>query len=298
MHHASISAYLWMLVSAVSFATMAAMVRTLGDRLDWPTITLVRTLIVFILVAVLAHQARVRWMLWKPGLLWVRGIAGSIAMFCCFFAMAHLPITDALTIIHLFPIWVALLSWPILGTIPSVGIWIAVGSGVIGVAMLQQPHFSEGNFATLSALAGSFAAAIAMTSLHLLRNIDSRAVVAHHSMICLVGCVGTLFCFSSEQLVSTPPDNFCWLMLIGVGLTATLGQLTMTKAFASGQPANVSIVALIQVAIAMFYDIIVWNRNFTSMTLIGIALIIGPAAWLLTQDAIRFTARTQSDGVS
>ena len=72
-----------------------------------------------------------------------------------------------------------------------------------------------------------------------------------------------------------------WSMLLGMGLAATIGQICLTKAFALGDPAKVSIVGLTQVGFGMLFDAAIWGRSFTPLTLSGIALIVAPTAWLL-----------------
>ena len=55
----------------------------------------------------------------------------------------------------------------------------------------------------------------------------------------------------------------------------------LTKAFAAGPPAKVSVVALTQVGFAMLFDVLVWHHEFSAMTLVGMALVMAPTAWLV-----------------
>jgi len=70
------------------------------------------------------------------------------------------------------------------------------------------------------------------------------------------------------------------LLLIGVGITASIGQLLLTKAFAAGDPAKVSVVGLTQVIFAFLFELIQDNPVRTQ-TLIGMALVIAPIAWIM-----------------
>ena len=62
-----------------------------------------------------------------------------------------------MTLTNTFPIWVALLSWPLLGVPPSLSVWLAAGCGVCGVALIQSPHFQANTRAT-------FAIALSLTA--------------------------------------------------------------------------------------------------------------------------------------
>jgi drug/metabolite transporter (DMT)-like permease len=57
--------------------------------------------------------------------------------------------------------------------------------------------------------------------------------------------------------------------------------LLLTKAFAAGPPAKVSVVALSQVVFGLFFDVLVWNHSFGLSTLLGMFLVMVPTAWML-----------------
>src|SRR5207302_1880886 len=80
--------------------------------------------------------------------------------------------------------WVALLSWPLLRVRPSLSVWVAAGCGVLGVAMIQSPHFEAGPQATLAvalSLTAALTSAVAMLGLHRLKDVHPWAIVAHYS---------------------------------------------------------------------------------------------------------------------
>jgi drug/metabolite transporter (DMT)-like permease len=59
----------------------------------------------------------------------------------------------------------------------------------------------------------------------------------------------------------------------------------LTLAFAAGPPARVSVVGLSQVGFTMLLELAIWNRSFSTMTLVGIGLVIAPTAWTLLRGA-------------
>ena len=62
------------------------------------------------------------------------------------------------------------------------------------------------------------------------------------------------------------------LMLLGVGLTGTAGQVLITKAFAAGTPSRISVLSLTQVIFAMGYDVAIQGRVLGPATLLGSCL--------------------------
>jgi len=234
-----------------------------------------------LLVTILALSAGVRLVFWRPRTLWMRSLAGSLSLIGTFFALTRLPVSAVLTLTNTFPIWVAVLSWPLLGEPPSGRVWLAAASGVAGVILIQRPHFAAGNFASLVALGSSLSTAVAMIGLHRLHQIDVRAIVVHFSGVSSLFCLASLFLFERTTTPGVVLDERLVLMLLGVGLCASVGQLFLTKAFASGPPAKVSVVGLTQIVFAMALEMLLWRDSFTPATLLGMVLVLAPTAWLM-----------------
>lgn len=270
-----------MLVGQIAFAIMAAQAHALKDYCGWQVIAVGRSTIPMLLVGTLALSARVPLVLLGTRSLWIRSIAGSISLVCTFFAFTRMPISDVLTITNLFPVWIALLSWPLLGVRPSPTIWLAIVTGFSGVVLIQQPHLAQGNLASFAALTSSFCSAVAMLGLHRLHNMDTRAIVFHFSLVSL------FFSLSAMTFIrGTPPPNVPWQwvtvgMILGVGVSATVGQVCLTKAFTLGDPSKVAVVGLTQVGFGVLIDAMLWERSFAPTTIVGMVLILTPTAWLM-----------------
>jgi drug/metabolite transporter (DMT)-like permease len=275
--------YLQMLVSAMSFAVMGAFAHGARGMCDWQVIALSRSLLAVMLAALLAFASGASLVYFRPRTLWMRSIAGSISVMCNFYALTALPIADALTLSNMYPIWIAVLSWPLLGEVPEREVWFGVVCGMAGVVLMQQPYLAEGNMGTVAATLGSVTSAIALIGLHRLKGIDPNAIVVHFSVISILFLLGSLFVWPTAHelgpqlsLSGTLP-----FFLLAVGVFATIGQLLLTRALASGVPARVAIVGLSQVAFAVVLDIVVWGRQFEPQTLLGMFLVLVPTAWFI-----------------
>ena len=278
----SVLPYGWMLFGAIAFSIMAALTHALGESWDWQIIAASRTALALVFATALTLRAGAKLVFWQPKTLWIRSISGSISLVCTFYALTRLPVADVLTLTNVFPIWVALLSWPLLQERPSKEAWIAIGVALVGVVLVQQPHFEQGGrLPAILALVSSVTTAISMLGLHRLQQVDPRAIVAHFSGVALVVCLGSLAFLPNTALASSHIDETSLLMMLGVGICATTGQIFLTKAFAAGPPAKVSVVALTQVGFAMVFDVVIWGHKFSGITLAGMALVMAPTAWLL-----------------
>jgi drug/metabolite transporter (DMT)-like permease len=270
-----------MLCGSLAFAAMGTLAHAVGTQCDWQVTAFFRSGICLLLVGSHALATGTRLVFFHPPILWMRSIAGSISLLCTFYVLPRLPVADVLTLTNVFPIWIALLSWPLLKERPSAGVWLAVLCGVAGVALVQQPHFAEGNFASVLALAASLTTALAMIGLHRLSGIDHRAVVVHFSLVSLLFIVGAYLAEGHQRSPLEDVDILGWLYLLGVGGCATIGQVFLTKAYAAGAPARISVVGLSQVVFAMILDVVFHGRALDASTLLGIGLVLAPVGWLI-----------------
>lgn len=297
--------YVWMLLGTFAFAVMAVLINELKEEVPWQWIALARSSLAMVFGAGLVLAAGAQFVFWRPRILWMRSLAGSVSLLCGFFAMTHYDVSVVLTLTNMYPLWVAILSWPLLGQWPTGDTWIAAVVGVIGVAVLSfgttppvsplgiaasqvagTTHWSA-TIAIFAAIVSAMTSAIALIGLHKLHTIDSRAVVTHFSFVSTMGCLGAIGAVAFAQPGSEPlglpasATPATLVMLVCVGIAATAGQLFLTKAFTTGSPSRISVIGLAQTAFTMLFQVILHGQQFSPITLAGMALIVAPTAWVL-----------------
>jgi drug/metabolite transporter (DMT)-like permease len=217
----------------------------------------------------------------------MRSIAGSVGVLFAFYALTHLPVSTSLTLSNTVPLWVTLLAWPVLGHRPRASVWVAVGAGLAGIVLIQRPEATGDRLAAALALANAFSTSISMIGLNRLSGVDARAVVTHFSGVATVFTLAFLLASGGRVEYAPLRDAGVLGLLFGVGVTATVGQLAMTKAFALGCPSRVSVVGLMQIVFALLFDLLLWQRQFGPLVVLGIALVVGPSAWLMLRSPLR-----------
>jgi len=296
--------YLWMLLGTFAFAVMAVLINELKEEVPWQWIALARSSLAMVFGAGLVVAAGAKFVFLKPRTLWMRSLAGSISLLCGFYAMTHYDVSVVLTLTNMYPLWVAVLSWPLMGEVPSTDTWIAAVVGVLGVAVLSLGSPAAGlgaadsnpiatstgwpaAIAIVASIISSMMSAVALIGLHKLHAIDSRAVVTHFSFVSSMGCLGAIIVVASTQPQTTwlglpaTASAATLLMLLCVGIAATTGQLFLTKAFTTGSPSRISVIGLAQTAFTMLFQIVLHGQKFSAITLVGMALIVTPTAWVL-----------------
>lgn len=305
-HAKNAAAVGWMVSGAVGFAAMSSISNLVSDHsarsffsypCDWHLVALVRSAFAVVLAMILIRLAGAKLIFFGPPALWLRSLAGSASLLCNFYALAHLPTGDALTISNVYPVWIVILSRIFFGHRMRLSTFSLLCISLLGVICIAQPKFQSGDYwAPVVALLASFSTAFAMVGLHQLGDLDSRTVVAHFSM---TGAVTMLLlsigiAISKEERLVTvlgisSVSPLQWALLLAVGATGTMGQLCLTKAYATGLPAYVAIAGMTQVVFALLFDLllgrgvladVLHGRPFSWWTLVGIPLVLFPAAWL------------------
>jgi drug/metabolite transporter (DMT)-like permease len=128
-----------MLSSALSFSLMGVCVKALGQRLPVVEVVLGRAVISLVLSLWLLRLARLSPWGERRGLLVLRGVLGTAALYCVYGAIQALPLGAATVIQYLHPTFTALLAWLLLGERLSARILVAIGLGWLGVWLLTHP---------------------------------------------------------------------------------------------------------------------------------------------------------------
>ncbi|HEY0173983.1 MAG TPA: DMT family transporter [Pyrinomonadaceae bacterium] len=280
-------AYLFMLFGSLAFASMGALSHLAGERCDWHLVAVARCALAFLFTLTLSLTSGVRLVLLRPAVLWMRSVAGSLGVLFAFYALTHLPVSTALTLSNTVPVWVTLLAWPVLGQRPRAAVWIAIATGLAGIVLIQRPEAGGDRLAAGLALANALSTSVSMLGLNRLGGVDARAVVTHFSGVATVFTVAFMLLSGGRVDYGGLGDARTLLLLLGVGLTATVGQLAMTKAFALGNPSRVSVVGLMQIVFALGFDLLLWRRQFGPLAVLGIALVVAPSAWLMLRTPLR-----------
>jgi drug/metabolite transporter (DMT)-like permease len=279
-------ASVWMIGGAFLLATMGALSHSIGQRCDWYIIALFRAFMMLVTATILVKSSGADLVFWKPRTLWVRSLAGSFSLVCNFFALTHLHVADAITLMNMQPLWIVMISALILWRRPTPTEFLGVACGLAGVFLIESPQLEGNRLAVFVALMSSASSAVAMLGLHRLRQVDPRAIVAHFAGVAtLVSAVCLCFAWRSGSPIRFEAGGSLFGLLIAIGASGTLGQILLTKAYAVGSPTKVATVGLIQVVFGMIFEVTLWNRQLTPITLLGFVLVLAPTTWLSLRSA-------------
>jgi drug/metabolite transporter (DMT)-like permease len=263
----------WMIVAGFLFATMAVFVKFGAAHFDAAELAFYRSVVTLLMalgvVKAAGGSVRSAHMNWHIS----RGMAGGISLIGYFYAISKLPLATAQTLNYTSPIFLVIATVVILRERFSPWLVFAVVLGFAGVTLLLQPTFAGGDiFAAVIGLVSGVIAAWAYVSVRAL----ARAGEPDSRVVFWFGVTGTVLCglwqlaFSSFHAITW--DNL-WLLL-GMGVSATLAQLAMTRAYRLGNTLVVSALSYSNLIFGAVFMYIIWRQNLAPLEWVGMAIII------------------------
>lgn len=271
---------LWMLLASLLFATMGVCIKFASTHFNSFEVVFYRGLIGLVFMTVLMRLRRVSMATPVPAMHLWRSAVGTTALTTWFFSIAALPLATAMTLNYMSSVWIAafLVGGSLLmqrqgEPIHNQGpLLLSVLAGFAGVAMMLRPTMADNQLfgGLLGLLSGIFSALayLQVSALSKAGEPETRTVFYFSLGATLVGAVGML-------LMGTSPWNgpHAW-WLLPIGLLAVLGQLCMTRAYASGATLVVANLQYMGIVFAGLYSILIFDDQLPLLGWAGMGLII------------------------
>ena len=275
---------LLMLLSSLTFAVMGGFVKILGKSLPPVELTFFRNIFGVAIILFALWHTPTKKKGGKPLLLFFRGFIGFLALLAYFYNIAHIPLGVATTYNKTSPLFLAFFAWLFLNEkLPKTAI-LALIFGFIGIIFIAKPQgFMLSKYDILGIFSG-IGAALAYTSIRELKNYYDTRVIALSFMG--VGTIGPLvlmliakfynfdssldFIFAKFKM----PQGKEWLYIVLIGITATISQLLMTKAYSLTKAGIVGTITYTQILFGVVIGILLGDKFPDIYTLLGMGLII------------------------
>lgn len=223
----------------------------------------------------------------------LRAVFLLASTFCFIAAIRVMPLADALAIVFVAPFIVLLVGKFYLGEDVGPRRVGAAMVGFVGVLFVIQPSFVAFGVVALFPLgtAVGFAAYILVTR-GLSRRLHPVSLQFHTGLIASLLCLPVLVAAEgsgSTLLDPVWPQGVAWLWLLGVGFFATLSHMMMTYALSLAPSATLAPLQYLELPVATLLGYLVFRDFPNTLTLTGIAIIIGAGLYMIHRE--RITAR-------
>lgn len=274
---------IFMMISAVCLALMSAFAKVLADEMPTIEIVFFRNFLGVFLIGITFFKKPIKQTGGKPFLLFFRAVIGLIAMLSFFYNIANIPLADAVTYSRMSPIFTAIFALVFLKEKIGLKGWIAIALGFMGMLFVMQPIGIGFNENHLFGIMNAVCAALAFTSIRELKKYyDTRSIVLSFMSIGLIVPIISMimsqyytiefFSFMMGEFIM--PQGMQWLYLAGIGITASLGQVYMTKAYGMTRAGIVGAAGYSVILFSIIIGLILGDDLPNLIAMLGIAAII------------------------
>ena len=263
---------IFIIISAFFFALMSVFVRLSGD-VPFIQKSFFRNAVAAVIAAVtlVKSGAGFRWRRENTVSLILRSLFGTVGIFCNFYAIGRLMTADASILNKLSPFFAIIFSYFILKERVKPYQAAAVIIAFIGALFVIQPGGMAFNPATLIGAAGGMGAGIAYTYVRkLTQNGEKGATVVFFfsAFSCLISLPYLIFAFAPMTIPQ-------WLFLLGAGVSAAMGQFTITAAYSYAPAREISVYDYTQIIFAALLGFFLFGDVPNALSIIGYVIIVG-----------------------
>ena len=273
----------WMLLASFAFSAMGAAVKLASDHYSTSEIVMYRGLVgTFMMLTLVSVQRKTLRTAFAGAHLW-RASVGVISLWLWFYAIGKLPLATAVTLNYMAPIWMAFfllcagwwhskrhLEWPLAG---------AIAMSFVGVTLVLRPALEANQMlGAVIAVLSSMISALAYLQVRKLGQLgepEYRVVFYFSLMSAVAGGFGAMLEARAPGLPAlTAHSTRGVMLLLAVGVSATLAQIAMTRAYRLG---NVLVVANLQYTGIIFssvWGMVLWGDKFTWPVWLGMGVIL------------------------
>ncbi len=265
--------------AGASFATMGALIKTATPELSTEMVVFLRNF--FGLLALLPWLYKTRLPSLKTERLgghMLRAGFGLSAMYCFFYAIHFMPLANAVLLNYSAPVFAPIIAYYWIRERFSLWTYPAVGLGFIGIIFILHPTVGFITGATLVGMASGILAALAMISIRRMANTEpaTRIVFFFTTFSVLFSSVPLLWAWQM-------PSVLALVTMMGAGIFATLGQLSLTRAYALAPAAQIGSLIYSAVVFSALWGWLIWDENLDRYFLIG-TLLVASGSFLATLD--------------
>ncbi len=283
---ANVRGAIWILLSALVFTAMTALIKVVGKSIDAIEIAFFRSAFGVAVLLPFVHRKGWKTVLHpkRLDLQIIRGLTGSLALITVIYALTRIPLASVTGIGFSRTLWLILLAAIFLKEKPNWQRGMATVAGFAGVWIIVRPS-TEIDPGTAAALLNAVMVAINIVLVKRMTAHDDSLTILFWGMAisAIVVSVPTVFIWRT-------PDNSELLLLaiIGVGLSA--GHACLVHGLRVGDATAVMPFDYSRLLFAGFAGVMFFNETPSVETVFGAILIVAATFYIARREATKASA--------
>lgn len=271
---------LWAVVAAAFFTGMPVAVRLLSDHMNSVEIVFLRSLIGLAIMA-----PYFAWRGWRPlrtATPWLhfhRSALTMVGMMMWFYALAVMPLAEAVAIHFTMPLFIVLLAALFLGETVGPRRWAATAIGFAGALVVIRPGIAEVGLPAVGVLASAALYAGATALIKTLSRHDQASVITFHNHLLMM-----LMAAVPAALWWSPPvwDDVPALLILGA--CGTIAPYCVARAMREMDASVVAPFDFLRLPFTALAGFLLFLETPGTWTWVGAAVIVGATTYIARRE--------------
>ncbi len=271
----------WMVLASALFTGMPIAVRMLSDHMGPAEIIFFRSALGLAFMA--PYFLWIGKRPWRTGVLKLHMLRSSInfvGMMLWFYALALIPLGQAVALHFTMPLFILLLAALFLGEQVGAGRWATTAVGFVGVLMVLRPGFVEIGPPVLAVLGSAVFYGAAVIVIKMLTRTESAAVITFYShlVMLVLAAIPTVVWWGAPRVEDVP-----YLLLLAV--CGTLAPFAVTRALRVMDASVVAPLDFLRLPFTATAGFLLFAEIPDLWTVLGATVIIGATSFLARREA-------------
>lgn len=211
----------------------------------------------------------------------VRAVAGLLNMYCFFFSIRYILLTDAMLLNNTMPLFLPFVRFFWHGKKIQLKLIPGLILGFIGVVLILHPTANLFRPAALVALASGLFMSISMAGIRELGKFEPlyRILFYYFGISSLLSVIPLFWAWQNYGFMM-------WVILIGIGVLAAIYQYFLTKGYQYASAQKISPLIYFAVILSGVFDWIFWNNVPHFFSYIGVVLVLIGAIYCIKTETV------------
>jgi len=264
-----------LILASFFFSLMTVCVKKIDNRITIYELVFFRSLFSLFITSLIINKRNLNpWGRNKP-LLVLRGIFGTIALVCIFYAIRTMPLNISTVIQYTYPIFISIFAGILINEKITKNLIIASFTGWLGILIILNPsqlsslNIELNNLSVLIAFLGAISTSLAyITVKKLSLTEDVYIIIKYFPLVSVIVLSPVVFI----NWVTPNLNDLIWI--IGIGIFTQAGQTFLTIGIKKLQTSEAATINYLQVFFGSLWGIIFFNELINSNFIMGSLLVL------------------------
>ena len=264
-----------LILASFFFSLMTVCVKKIDTRIPIYELVFFRSLLSLLITSLIINKNNLNpWGKNKP-LLILRGILGTIALVCIFYAIKNMPLNISTVIQYTYPIFISIFAGVLINEKITKNLIIASITGWLGILIILNPYqlsrlnIELDKFTVLIAFLGAISTALAYITVKKLSSTEDIFIIIKYFPLISVITLSPIIFFN---WVTPNINDLIWI--IGIGMFTQTGQTFLTIGLKKLPTSEAARINYLQVLFGSLWGILFFNELININFIFGAVLVL------------------------